>query len=84
MNAAVCSRDCFNCVYDDCIAENLPLNSKEYAEAKERDAEFVFYSLDDQKKKQRAYRESHKEEIAVYYRAYHKAKKQQKLSGAEI
>lgn len=34
-----CNRDCFNCIFDDCIMENI--TSEEREEAKERDKNYA-------------------------------------------
>ena len=60
-----CNRDCFNCIFEDCIVnELLPEDLKEI---NQRDREIRFINKDNKRKKiaerQRKYHEEHREEI---------------------
>ena len=65
-----CNRDCFNCIFEDCIVnELLPEDLKEI---NQRDREIRRDNKDNKRKKiaerQRKYREEHRDEIDVYMR----------------
>lgn len=70
----ICNRDCFNCPYDDCIADEYTLS--EAREMQERDKEHAYYEKSDKEKKRfeycRRYRKEHKEEIAERRRRYYR------------
>ena len=72
-----CNRDCFNCIFEDCIVnELLPEDLKEI---NQRDREIRFINKDNKRKKiaerQRKYHEEHREEINESQRKYYAAHK---------
>lgn len=73
----VCNRDCFNCVFDDCILEEL--EAEDYAEQRRIEREIVKPKSAKEKKiaaYQRAYYEANKDEIAARQRAYREANRE--------
>ena len=75
---SVCSKDCLNCPYDDCICDEL--TAEDYAEAREREKELLFPKTRRQKQMaayQKAYRAENKEQLAAYQKAYRAENKEQ-------
>ena len=68
---AICDHDCFNCKFDDCIADDM--TPEEWAESQRRDRDT---NLTPEQKKQRAYREANREKIADQQRAYREANRE--------
>ena len=70
-NGATCNRDCFNCVFEDCVIDGVSAEDYDYARTVER--EFVFPKTQEEKKiaaKQKAYYEANREEIAAKQKAW--------------
>ena len=70
-NGATCNRDCFNCVFEDCVIDGVSAEDYDYARMVER--EFVFPKTQEEKKlaaKQKAYYEANREEIAAKQKAW--------------
>ena len=75
-----CNRDCFNCIFEDCIVnELLPEDLKEI---NQRDREIRRDNKDNKRKKiaerQRKYREEHRDEINERQRKNYQRKKNKK------
>lgn len=75
----MCNRDCFNCLFEDCIFDGiLPQERQEIAQ---RDREINFENKDNKYRKklgqQRKYRAAHKEEILEQYRIYRQNHKEE-------
>ena len=86
---SVCDRNCFNCVYEDCICDDL--NAEDYALQRKVEREIVipktrkevrtaakkkaYYEAnrDEIAAKQKAYREANRDEIAAKQKAYREA-----------
>ena len=68
---AICDHDCFNCKFDDCIADDM--TPEEWAESQRRDRDT---NLTPEQKKQRAHREANREKIADQQRAYYEANRE--------
>ena len=74
--SAVCSKDCFNCPFPDCI--NDALDAEDYRLARQIEAEITLPKSQKETQiaaYQRAYYEANKDEIAAYQRAYREAHK---------
>ena len=81
-----CNRDCLNCLYPDCVVDELlPEDLNEIAQ---RDREIRHDNKDNKHKKiakcQRKYREEHKEEIAEYKRKYYAEHKERKIKSPQV
>ena len=77
-NGATCNRDCFNCVFEDCVIDGVSAEDYDYARMVER--EFVFPKTQEEKKlaaKQKAYREANREELAAKQKAYREANREE-------
>ena len=70
---AVCSKDCFNCPFPDCVCDDL--DAEDYRNAKEIDK--LLHPQTKQQKKaaaqQRAYREANRDKVAAQKKAYREA-----------
>ena len=74
---AVCDKDCFNCIYDDCICDEL--DHADYKELAALESEIVLPKSFSQKRRaacQKAYREANKDKVAAYKKAYYEANKE--------
>ena len=70
MMGTVCNRDCFNCVFDDCILEEGP-SAEEYRDLARIEKEL--FATPEKKKvaaQQKAYREANRESYNAYMREY--------------
>ena len=76
---AICDHDCFNCKFDDCIADDM--TPEEWAESQRRDRDT---NLTPEQKKQRANREANREKIADQHRAYYEARRWAGLTQAAV
>ena len=77
-----CNRDCFNCVFEDCIEDELTL--EDYKQEAELDKEILFPKTAKQKKiaaGQKAYREANREKIAAGQKAYYEANREKIAAG---
>ena len=78
----VCSKDCFNCPYEDCIYDGM--DAEDYAQARERDKELRDGNKTSRERKaaayQRAYYEANKDEIAAKNRAYRARKRMEGIA----
>lgn len=76
-----CNRNCFTCIFEDCIVDELMPEDLE--EINQRDREIRFTNKDNKRKKiaeqQRKYRAAHKEEIAERKRKYYAMHKEEIL-----
>ena len=73
-----CNRDCFNCVFEDCVIDGVSAEDYDYARMVER--EFVFPKTQEEKKlaaKQKAYYEANREELAAKQKAYREANREE-------
>ena len=73
---AVCNRDCFNCVYEDCVLDDLSL--EDYKQTTTIEKELLFPKSQKQKKiaaGQKAYYEANREKIRNYMRDYMRKKR---------
>ena len=76
-----CNRDCFNCVFEDCIEDELTL--EEYKQEAELDKEILFPKTAKEKKiaaGQKAYREANREKINQYMREYRRERRRSEVS----
>ena len=67
---SVCNRDCFNCLFDDCICDEMI--AEDYAETREIEKELLFPKTHRQKQiaaYQKAYKAKNKEQIAARRKA---------------
>ena len=82
----ICDKDCFNCIYDDCILDSCgrtERKKKEKSQSSEAKRLHRYYMehREEVKKKNLAYYREHREEINAKRRKSHKDKeKQQKIS----
>ena len=71
----ICNHDCFNCPYPDCIEDSDLITAAEWKESAGRDHEIAVFNLDNHDrgryKKDRAWRESHAEEISRKRKEYY-------------
>ena len=73
----VCNRDCLNCLFDDCIRDEM--THEDYKALRKMDFICGAKETPDAKiaAKRKAYREANREEIAAYQKAYREAKKKE-------
>lgn len=74
MPQAICNKDCFNCLHEDCVLDTL--DAEDYALARKIEAEVILPKSKEQERaaaKQRAYYEANRDEIAAKRRAYREA-----------
>ena len=73
----VCNRDCFNCIFEDCVLDEL--NHDDYKQSAAIEKELLFPKSAKQKKiaaGQKAYYEANREKIAAWNKAYREANKE--------
>ena len=73
----VCNRDCFNCIYEDCIDGSM--THRDYQEQAAIEKELLFPKTAAEKKvaaTQKAYREANREKVAEYHKAYYEANRE--------
>ena len=73
-----CNKDCFHCLFEDCILDRL--DSDDYGNTRRIEREFLFPKTRRQKAisaKKREYREANREEIAAKQRAYYEANREE-------
>ena len=73
----VCNRDCFNCVYEDCVLDDLSL--EDYKQTTTIEKELLFPKSQKQKKiaaGKKAYYEANREKIAAGQKAYREANRE--------
>lgn len=74
----VCDGDCFNCIYPDCIRDDIGHAMRQ--EMREIDRSIVFPLSAKQKQiaeRQKAYRDRNREQIAEYKKAYYDRNREQ-------
>ena len=78
MGASVCTRDCFNCPFPDCVIDEM--DAAERKAHRDMDKDLI---ADPEKKRiaayQKAYYEANREEIAAYKKAYYEANREENL-----
>ena len=77
MTKPVCNRDCFNCVFEDCVLDEL--NHDDYKQSAAIEKELLFPQSAKQKKiaaGKKAYREANREKIAAGQKAYYEANRE--------
>ena len=73
----VCNRDCFNCIYEDCIDDSMI--HEDYVKQSEIEKELLFPKTQKDKKiaaGKKAYREANREKIAAGQKAYYEANRE--------
>ena len=73
----VCNRDCLNCLFDDCICDEM--THEDYKALRKMDFICGAKETPDAKiaAKRKAYREANREEIAAYQKAYYEANREE-------
>ena len=73
----VCNRDCLNCLFDDCIRDEM--THEDYKALRKMDFICGAKETPDAKiaAKRKAYREANREEIAAYQKAYYEANREE-------
>ena len=77
----VCNRDCFNCIYEDCIDGSM--THRDYQEQAAIEKELLFPKTAAEKKVaeyQKAYREANREKLAEYQKAYREANREKAIA----
>ena len=77
-----CNRDCFNCVFDDCIEDEL--SHEDYKQEAALEKEILFPRTAKEKKiaaGQKAYYEANREKIAAGKKAYYEANREKIAAG---
>ena len=78
----VCNRDCFNCIYEDCIDDSMI--HEDYVKQSEIEKELLFPKTQKDKKiaaGKKAYREANREKIAAGQKAYYEANREKIAAG---
>lgn len=73
----VCNRDCFNCIFEDCIDDSMI--HEDYVKQSEIEKELLFPKTQKDKKiaaGKKAYREANREKIAAGQKAYREANRE--------
>ena len=73
----VCNRDCFNCIYEDCILDEMDV--ADYRQSAAIEKELLFPKSEKQKKiaaGKKAYYEANREKIAAGQKAYREANRE--------
>ena len=82
MTKPVCNRDCFNCVFEDCVLDEL--NHDDYKQSAAIEKELLFPQSAKQKKiaaGKKAYYEANREKIAAGQKAYREANREKIAAG---
>ena len=78
----VCNRDCFNCIYDDCIDDSMI--HEDYVKQSEIEKELLFPKTQKDKKiaaGKKAYREANREKYNRYMREYRRRRRCSEVVG---
>lgn len=88
-----CNRDCFNCIYEDCIddskgaGDKRPYIKRGIVASSKSEYEKIYHDLFYRNKKkalQKRYAETHKEEISAWHKAYYRRKKGEQCSAESV